>query len=102
MGQGGLSVIAIEVNHPNLAGKSPIVCPEHATSTSLELTVAGYVKRQLVELTDAGRVFVEEARSTRSHIGRAVDLGCVAHLGADGALWLGTHPLLIKNCQPSG
>jgi DNA-binding transcriptional LysR family regulator len=59
-------------------------------------------KRQLVELTDAGRVFVEEARSTRSHIDRAADLGCAAHLGADGALWLGTHPVLIKNCQPSG
>ncbi len=36
-------MIAIEVNHPNLAGKSPIFCPENATSTSLELKVVGYV-----------------------------------------------------------
>ncbi len=42
-------MIAIEVNHSNLAGKSPIFCPEHATSTSLELTVVGYVNHSLIQ-----------------------------------------------------
>ena len=48
-------MIAIEVNHPNLAGKSPIFCPEHATSTSLELTVVGYVNHSSFYTQMAGR-----------------------------------------------
>ena len=42
-----------------------------------------------VELTDAGRVFVEEARSSISHMERAFHLSRAAHDGADNVLIIG-------------
>jgi DNA-binding transcriptional LysR family regulator len=45
-----------------------------------------------VELTDAGRVFVEEARSLLLHIERAFHLARVAHDGGDNVLAIGHSP----------
>jgi DNA-binding transcriptional LysR family regulator len=45
-----------------------------------------------VELTDAGRVFVEEARSTLVHLERAVHLARIAHDGTDNVLTIGHSP----------
>jgi DNA-binding transcriptional LysR family regulator len=45
--------------------------------------------KRTVELTDVGRVFVEEARSALLHIDRAVQLGCAAREGSDGILTIG-------------
>jgi DNA-binding transcriptional LysR family regulator len=42
-----------------------------------------------VELTDAGRVFVEEARSSLLHMERAVHLARATHDGADNVLTIG-------------
>jgi DNA-binding transcriptional LysR family regulator len=42
-----------------------------------------------VELTDAGRVFVEEARSSLLHMDRAVHLARAVHGGADNILTIG-------------
>jgi DNA-binding transcriptional LysR family regulator len=49
-------------------------------------------KKRVVELTDAGRVFVKEARSARSHIERAVLLGRAANEGSDSILLIGYSP----------
>ena len=57
-------MIAIEVNHPNLAGKSPISCPEHATSTSLELKVVGYVM-EVETYYDSGNEATRRSSRTR-------------------------------------
>ena len=48
--------------------------------------------RRIVELTDAGRVFVEEARSSLLHMERAVHLARAAHDGADSILPIGHSP----------
>jgi DNA-binding transcriptional LysR family regulator len=45
-----------------------------------------------VELTDAGRVFVEEARSSLLHMERAIHLARVAHDGGDNDLIIGHSP----------
>jgi DNA-binding transcriptional LysR family regulator len=45
-----------------------------------------------VELTDAGRVFVEEARSSLLHMDRAVHLARAARDGADNVLMVGHSP----------
>ena len=45
-----------------------------------------------MELTDAGRVFVEEARSSLLHIERAVHLARTTHDGADNVLMIGHSP----------
>src|SRR5208282_4131562 len=42
-----------------------------------------------VDLTDAGRVFVEEARSSLLHMERAIHLARVAHDGGDNDLIIG-------------
>jgi DNA-binding transcriptional LysR family regulator len=49
-------------------------------------------KRRVVELTDAGRLFVEEARSALSHTERAVHLARAAHEGSDSILTIGRSP----------
>ena len=49
-------------------------------------------KRRLVELTDAGRVFVAEARSAVLHTERAVHLARAIHEGADHVLMVGHSP----------
>jgi DNA-binding transcriptional LysR family regulator len=45
-----------------------------------------------VDLTDAGRIFVEEARSALSHMERAVHLARTAHDGGDNVLLIGHSP----------
>ena len=45
-----------------------------------------------VELTDVGRIFVEEARSALRHIERAVQLGSAAREGRDNILTVGHSP----------
>jgi DNA-binding transcriptional LysR family regulator len=45
-----------------------------------------------VELTEAGRIFVEEARSALLHIDRAVRLGRAAREGSDSILTIGHSP----------
>jgi DNA-binding transcriptional LysR family regulator len=42
-----------------------------------------------MELTDAGRIFVEEARSALLHTERAGHLAGAAHKGADSVLTIG-------------
>ena len=49
-------------------------------------------KKRVVELTDAGRIFVEEARSSLLHMERAVHLARVAHDGGDNVLLIGHSP----------
>jgi len=49
-------------------------------------------KRRVVELKDAGRLFVEEARSALSHTERAVHLARAAHEGSDSILTIGHSP----------
>jgi DNA-binding transcriptional LysR family regulator len=49
-------------------------------------------KRRAVELTDAGRVFVEEARSALLHTERAVHLARAVHEGCDSVLMMGHSP----------
>jgi len=49
-------------------------------------------KRGIVEVTDAGRVFVEEARLALFHAERAVHLSRAAHEGSDSILTIGHSP----------
>jgi len=49
-------------------------------------------KKRIVELSDAGRIFVEEARSALSHMERAVHLARAAHDGGDNVLLIGHSP----------
>lgn len=46
-------------------------------------------KNRIIELTDAGRVVVEQARSSLSHIERSFSLGRAAHEGCDSVLMIG-------------
>ena len=48
--------------------------------------------KKIVELTDAGRIFVEEARSALSHMDRAVHLARAAHDEPDNVLMIGHSP----------
>jgi len=48
--------------------------------------------KKIVELTDAGRIFVEEARSALSHMERAVHLARAAHDEPDNVLLIGHSP----------
>src|SRR5208337_1339822 len=45
--------------------------------------------KKIVEITDAGRVFVEEVRSVLLHMERAFHLARVAHDGGDSVLLIG-------------
>src|ERR1700694_2986041 len=45
-----------------------------------------------VELTEVGRIFVEEARSALLHIDRAIQLGRAAREGSDSTLTIGHSP----------
>jgi DNA-binding transcriptional LysR family regulator len=49
-------------------------------------------KRRAVKLTDAGRMFVEEARSALLHAERAIHLARTTHEGADRVLMIGHSP----------
>jgi DNA-binding transcriptional LysR family regulator len=48
--------------------------------------------KKIVELTDPGRIFVEEARSLLLHMERAFHLARVAHDGGDSVLVIGHSP----------
>jgi DNA-binding transcriptional LysR family regulator len=48
--------------------------------------------KKVVELTDSGRIFVEEARSLLLHMERALHLARVAHDGGDNVLLIGHSP----------
>ena len=50
-------------------------------------------KRRAVELTDAGRVFVQEARSALLHAERAIHLARTTHEGRDRVLVIGHSPM---------
>lgn len=54
-------------------------------------------KRRAVELTDAGRVFVKEARSALFHIERAGHLAHAAHQGAVDLLMIGLSPCVEQD-----
>jgi len=54
-------------------------------------------KRRAVELTDAGRVFVKEARSALFHIERAGHLAHAAHQGAVNVLMIGLSPCVEQD-----
>ena len=49
-------------------------------------------KGRMVEITDAGRAFVEEARSALFHTERAIHLARAAHQGTDRILMVGHSP----------
>jgi DNA-binding transcriptional LysR family regulator len=49
-------------------------------------------KRRAVELTDAGRIFVQEARSALLHAERAIHLARTTHEGCDRVLVIGHSP----------
>jgi DNA-binding transcriptional LysR family regulator len=49
-------------------------------------------KRRPVELTDAGRIFVQEAKAALFHTERAIHLARVTHEGADTVLLIGHSP----------
>jgi len=49
-------------------------------------------KRGVVELTDAGRPFVEEARTVLLHAERAIHLARTAHEGAENVVMIGHSP----------
>ena len=49
-------------------------------------------KRRPVELTDAGRVFVQEAKSALFHTERAIHLARATHEGADTVMLIGHSP----------
>ena len=63
-------------------------------------------KRLGLELTDAGRIFVEEARFALLHGERAVHLARAAHEGSDTVLTIGHSPYTnhdwISQCLRSG
>jgi len=46
-------------------------------------------KERIVELTDAGRVFVQEARASLFHAERAIHLAHAAHQGVENVLLIG-------------
>jgi DNA-binding transcriptional LysR family regulator len=50
------------------------------------------VRKRVVELTDAGRLFVQEARSSLTHADRAVHFAQAAHEGCDTVLMVGHSP----------
>jgi len=49
-------------------------------------------KRRPVELTDAGRIFVQEAKSALFHTERAIHLARATHEGADTVMLIGHSP----------
>jgi DNA-binding transcriptional LysR family regulator len=94
-----LAVIALaeELNFRRAANRLHITQPALSKQiTNLEAEHRFHLftrnKRRIVELTDAGRVFVEEARSALSHTERAVHLARAAHEGSDSILTIGHSP----------
>ena len=94
-----LAVIAVaeELNFRRAADRLHITQPALSKQiTDLEAEHQFHLftrdKRRIVELTEAGRLFVEEARSALSHTERAVHLARAAHNGSDSILTIGRSP----------
>jgi len=90
-------VLAEELNFTRAADRLHITQPALSKQiTDLEAEHRFHLftrhKRRVVELTDAGRVFVEEARSALSHTERAVHFARAAHDGSDSILTIGHSP----------
>src|ERR1700722_14229348 len=90
-------VLAEELNFTRAADRLHITQP--ALSKQITDLEAGHRfhlftrdTRRVVELTDAGRAFVEEARSALFHTERAVHLAHAAHDGSDSVLTIGHSP----------
>jgi DNA-binding transcriptional LysR family regulator len=90
-------VLAEELNFTRAAGKLHISQPALSRKiTDLEEQHRFHLftrdKRLGLELTDAGRIFVEEARFALLHGERAVHLARAAHDGSDSVLTIGHSP----------
>jgi len=90
-------VLAEELNFTRAADRLHITQPALSKQiTDLEESHRFHLftrdKRRVVELTNAGRVFVEEARSALLHAERAVHLARAAHDGFDSILTIGHSP----------
>ena len=90
-------VLAEEMNFTRAAHRLHITQPaltlqinEVEKENRLRLFIRG--RGQIVQLTDAGRVFVEEARTAICHAERAIHRARAADEGSDGALVMGHSP----------
>jgi DNA-binding transcriptional LysR family regulator len=90
-------VLAEELNFTRAAHRLHISQPalsRHITEIEEQHRLRLFVheKGRIVELTDAGRIFVQEARSTLFHAERAIHLARAAHEGSDSVLMMGHSP----------
>src|ERR1700678_1916588 len=90
-------VLAEELNFTRAAERLHITQPALSKQiTDLEAEHQFHLftrdKRRIVQLTDAGRVFVQEARCALSHTERAVHLARAAHQGSETILTIGCSP----------
>ena len=90
-------VLAEELNFTRAANRLHITQPALSKQiTDLEAEHRFHLftrdTRRVVELTDAGRAFVEEARSALFHTERAVHLAHAAHNGSNSVLTIGHSP----------
>jgi DNA-binding transcriptional LysR family regulator len=90
-------VLAEELNFTRAADRLHITQPALSKQiTDLEAEHRFHLftrdTRRVVELTDAGRAFVEEARSALFHTERAVHLAYAAHHGSNSVLTIGHSP----------
>ena len=90
-------VLAEELNFTRAADRLHITQPALSKQiTDLEAEHRFHLftrdTRRVVELTDAGRAFVEEARSALFHTERAVHLAHAAHDGSNSVLTIGHSP----------
>jgi DNA-binding transcriptional LysR family regulator len=90
-------VLAEELNFTRAANRLHITQPALSKQiTDLEAEHRFHLftrdTRRVVELTDAGRAFVEEARFALFHTERAVHLAHAAHIGSDSVLTIGHSP----------
>lgn len=90
-------VLAEELNFTRAAQRLRISQPalsKHITEIEEQHRLHLFIheKGRMVELTDAGRVFVQEARSAIFHAERAIHLARAAHQGSDSVLMMGHSP----------
>src|ERR1700722_12701983 len=90
-------VLAEELNFTRAAARLHITQPalsKQITDLEAEHRLHLFTRdtRRVVELTDAGRAFVEEARSALFHTERALHLARAAHDGSNSVLTIGHSP----------
>jgi DNA-binding transcriptional LysR family regulator len=90
-------VLAEELNFTRAADRLHITQPalsKQITDLEAEHRLHLFTRdtRRVVELTDAGRAFVEEARSALFHTERALHLAHAAHNGSNSVLTIGHSP----------